>query len=204
MSVGPPFNPLDKKNLGSSVREALLNQPRTPLPLGEKFIGAGVYAIYYQGPFAPYLPIAERNLRDNGRDVPIYVGKAVPKGARKGGFGLDSAPGTVLYDRLAEHCESISLAANLELSDFFCRFLTVDDIWIPLGENLLIETFTPLWNRLIDGFGNHDPGSGRHNGKVPTWDVLHPGREWAKKLKPGKSVQTILSSIEPFFIENPL
>ncbi|MCC6341816.1 MAG: Eco29kI family restriction endonuclease, partial [Bryobacterales bacterium] len=198
MRVELPFNPLDKRNLGTSVAEALLAQQRSPLPPGERFIAAGVYAIYYQGSFEPYRPIAIQNLANNGKDVPIYIGKAVPAGARKGGFGLDSAPGAVLFNRLLEHSESINQVENLSLSDFFCRYLAVDDIWIPLGENLLIEMFSPLWNRVIEGFGNHDPGSGRHQGKRPAWDILHPGRPWASKLQPGKSHDAIISDVLEF------
>lgn len=147
--------------------------------------------------------LSSRNRANNGKDVPIYVGKAVPAGARKGGFGLDAPTGAVLYNRLEEHAESIKASENLKLSDFFCRYLTVDDIWIPLGENLLIEMFSPLWNRLIDGFGNHDPGKGRHQGKIPAWDVIHPGRHWAKKLQAGRSPQSIEESIRKFFSDNP-
>jgi hypothetical protein len=44
--------------------------------------------------------------------------------------------------------------------------------------------FSPLWNRKIDGFGNHDPGSGRYNQQRSPWDVIHPGRPWAAKLQP--------------------
>lgn len=198
------FNPLDKRNLGTSVADALLAQGRSPLPPAEKFEAAGVYAIYYQGSFPLYRPFADRNKTNDGRDVPLYIGKAVPRGARKGGFGLDTDPGSVLYDRLAEHAESINLANNLKLEDFFCRYLAVDDIWIPLGENLLIEMFTPLWNRVIDGFGNHDPGSGRYQGKIPAWDVLHPGRAWAKKLQPGKSERAVLDSVAAYFEKHPL
>lgn len=62
----------------------------------------------------------------------------------------------------------------------------VEDIWIPLGENLLIQQYQPLWNRIIEGFGNHDPGAGRYNGKRPVWDELHPGRTWATKCTPPK------------------
>lgn len=123
----------------------------------------------------------------------------MPAAARKGGFGLDVSPGTVLYSRLAEHAESIQCTENLNLGDFFCRYLAVDDIWIPLGENLLIEMFNPVWNRLVDGFGNHDPGSGRYLGKMPAWDALHPGRTWAKKLQPGKSRGAILAEVARFF-----
>jgi hypothetical protein len=93
-------------------------------------------------------------------------------------------PGMVLYDRLSEHASSIQEAKSLDLADFSCRYLIVDDVWIPLGESLLIERFSPLWNLVIDGFGNHDPGSGRYNQRRSRWDTLHPGRSWAGKCKP--------------------
>lgn len=177
-----PFNPLDKKNLGESVADAMLQQPVGPLP-PSPFIGAGIYAIYYVGDFSMYTEIANKN--ENGLfQWPIYVGKAVPAGARKGGFGLGAEPGQVLYKRLAEHASSIEQTKNIELRDFKCRFLVVDDIWIPLAESLLIEMYLPLWNRKIDGFGNHDPGKGRYNQQRSLWDTVHPGRPWAYKLKP--------------------
>jgi len=177
----PPFNPLDKRNLGESVAEALLETSIHSLP-PEPFIGAGIYAIYYVGNFEPYKLIAKTNLNEN-YSQPIYVGKAVLAGARKGGFGLGAEPGTVLHRRIAEHSESVRRASNLSIDDFRCRFLTVDDIWIPLAESMLIEMFSPIWNKLIDGFGNHDPGSGRYNQQKSQWDTLHPGRAWADKLK---------------------
>lgn len=113
---------------------------------------------------------------------PIYVGKAVPKGARKGGLGFDAGKGKALRDRLGQHAASINEASNLDLSDFHYRALTVDDIWIPLGENVVIEKFQPLWNRVIDGFGNKTPGKGRATQKRSSWDVLHPGRKFVDKL----------------------
>jgi hypothetical protein len=79
--------------------------------------------------------------------------------------------------------ESIEAVNNLDARDFGCRYLTVDDIWIPLGESLLIARFSPIWNTLVDGFGNHDPGKGRHAGLRPRWDTLHPGRAWADRLQ---------------------
>lgn len=177
-----PYNPLDKRSLAESVTNALLNRPINPLPPPEPFVGAGIYAIYYTGDFPLYLYISEQN--KNGQfKLPIYVGKAVPAGARKGGFGLGASPGQVLYKRLVEHAESIIQAINLNIDDFYCRYLVVDDIWIPLGESLLIEMFSPIWNKVIDGFGNHDPGKGRYNQQRSRWDVLHPGRNWATRLK---------------------
>ena len=67
------------------------------------------------------------------------------------------------------------------MADFQARYLTVDDIWIPLGESLLIARFRPIWNRALDGFGNHDPGRGRYNGLRALWDHLHPGRGWTTR-----------------------
>lgn len=178
-----PFNPLDKTNLGESVADALLQQPIGLLPPKEAFLGAGVYAIYYEGDFPLYKDVAAAN-RDERYAWPIYVGKAVPAGARKGGYGLGSDPGQALFRRLVEHAASIEQATNLSGADFRCRFLVVDDIWIPLAESMLIEMFAPLWNKKIDGFGNHDPGKGRHKQQRSQWDELHPGRPWAAKLQP--------------------
>lgn len=162
-----PFNPLDKKNLGASVAEALLTKEVHPLGRLPQFDGAGIYAIYYTGDFEAYAQVARLN-NDGKFMLPIYVGKAVPAGARMGA-GTDVPPGKVLFKRLKEHADSIKSATNLNIEDFFCRFLVVDDIWIPLGESLIISRFTPVWNSLIDGFGNHNPGKGRHAGMRPRW-----------------------------------
>lgn len=138
-----------------------------------------IYAIYYTGGFSLYAKIARRN--QNGKfDCPIYVGKAVPKGGRRG--VLAANVGSVLHSRLSEHAGSITQAQNLELADFVCRYLVVDDIWIPLGESLLIQRFSPIWNSTLDGFGNHDPGGGRRKQQRSPWDVIHPGRPWAARL----------------------
>jgi hypothetical protein len=103
------------------------------------------------------------------------------------------------------------------------RYIAVDDIWIPLGESLLIEMFSPVWNVLVDGFGNHDPGKGRYNqqrspwvGRWLTlmlsagrkallpdkaicwrvWGEIHPGRAWAAKCQSNKrSVEQMLEQV---------
>lgn len=48
-------------------------------------------------------------------------------------------------------------------------------------EAALIKLNRPLWNTVVDGFGNHDPGSGRYEQAKSAWDVLHTGRGWANK-----------------------
>lgn len=177
------YNPLDKINLGKSVADALLEQPVHPLDAIPPFEGAGIYVLYYRGPFPAYAPIAAANAEE--ARWPIYIGKAIPSGGRKGASLTASARGTPLYKRLAEHRDTIREveqgSGTLAVADFQARYLTVDDIWIPLGESLLIARFRPIWNRALDGFGNHDPGKGRYNGLRPLWDHLHPGRGWATR-----------------------
>jgi hypothetical protein len=193
-----PYNPLDKRHLGESVAAALLKKPVGRLPPREQFIGAGIYAIYYFGEFEAYRPIAEKN-RDENPKQPIYVGKAVPPGARKGGFGLGAAPGPAIFKRLREHARSIEEVNNLRLEDLSCRYLISDDIWIPLGESLLIEQFQPLWNVLIEGFGIHKPGKNRPQ-QTSKWDTLHPERKLAKGLPPNPlSVTQLQGMISDFF-----
>lgn len=154
--------------------------PATPLGERGQLTGAGIYALYYTGNFPLYAPLVD--VQSPKRGGPIYVGKAIPKGGRKGGLSKDSAQGTALRDRLAIHATSIAGASNLELHHFYFRALVVDDIWIPLGENAIIEWFRPVWNLALDGFGIKVPGKGRLNQKSSDWDTLHPGRKLAVGL----------------------
>ena len=194
-----PYNPLDKINLGKSVAQALLAQAVVALAETAELQGAGVYAIYYTGPFPAYEPIVTPNRNDESWR-PIYVGKAIPKGGRKGGITADASKGTALRDRLRQHAASIEQANNLELQDFYYRCLMVDDIWIPLGENMLIETFKPIWNIVIDGFGNKDPGNRRATQYRSSWDTLHPGRAFAEKLAGGGTTpEEALRKLERYF-----
>lgn len=193
-----PFNPLDKENLGKSVAEALLRVETEPLAALTQFNGAGIYVIYYCGEFPAYAPIAARN-QGGGFDMPIYVGKAIPPGGRRGGVGLRERPHTALFSRLAEHRQSLVEAENLDVGDFHCRYLLVDDIWIPLGESLLISWFSPLWNLRLDGFGNHTPGEGRFNQMRSAWDTVHPGRSWAARCRERRDTQEqLIADVENY------
>lgn len=173
------FNPLDLRNLGDSIARAMGESEPAPLGSLPKFNGAGIYALYYAGDHAAYAPLVEAN-RAATDPHPIYVGKASPKGGRK---GLASPEvGTSLRSRLSQHARSVSEAVNLELDDFSARWLVLEDVWVSLGETVLIRRHSPVWNAVVDGFGNHAPGSGRSAGLRPRWDVLHPGRSWAAEL----------------------
>ena len=120
--------------------------------------------------------------KDGQFKLPIYVGKAIPEGGRKGGLGKDASTGDALRARLAIHGRSIKQTHSLDIADFFVRHLVVDDIWIPLGENALIEAFKPLWNRALDGFGSNATGAGRLKQVRSPWDTLHPGTKRAAEL----------------------
>jgi hypothetical protein len=194
-----PYNPLEKKNLGDSIASELLSQIPAPLPPPERFKGAGIYAIYYIGNYETYLPIMRAN-SDDLWALPIYVGKATPKGGRKGARGIDEPSGPVLYNRLYEHAKSIREVENLELEHFFCRFLVVDETFISLGEALMIQRFRPLWNMIVDGFGNHDPGGGRKDSLRSLCDTIHPGRSWASKYRERVYDETIFKSIDQHLV----
>lgn len=173
------YNPLDYANLTRNCVDELMKRGPFPLPLTTRFAGAGVYALFYWGEFPPYARI-----RSPDASHPIYVGKAIPPGGRKGRV---TAPGSTafgfsLFGRLAEHAASIQAAENLELSDFLCRFLVVTPLWITMAERFLIEHYRPIWNVCLDGFGLHDPGSGR-NPVISWWDALHPGRQWKAEVR---------------------
>jgi hypothetical protein len=168
-----PYNPLDLTQLGESVERRLLELTPAPLTNVPKTIGPGVYAIYYAGDHELYEPISSRECAQ-----PIYVGKAVPQGGRKG--TVDASRETAaLWERLLEHKYSLDEAKDLDPSDFFVRFLVAVEVFVPLTERVMIQQLKPVWNLIVDGFGNHDPGAGRRNQARPPWDELHPGRWWS-------------------------
>ena len=163
----------------------------------EKFGGAGVYLIYYNGGHPAYSTLAKRN--KSKWNWPIYVGQALPSGVRKGAGGLDTEHGEVLYQRLRDHAKSIELAENLKLQDFRYRWLCVDEVFISLGETLLITKYQPVWNVVVDGFGNHAVGKGRKDMARPAWDILHPGRKWAAALRADIAEEFVIGRISAHF-----
>lgn len=177
--MSAPFNPLDMGNLAKSVVNQIEEMEPVPLDDVKAFYGAGVYALYYTGGFPAYAELAAANAESLVQ--PIYVGKAVPKGGRRGLEAVSHTDTKALSSRIREHAKSVRAAENLDIADFRARWLVVEDIWIALGESAMIRRYRPVWNAVLDGFGNHDPGSGRIAGRRSMWDTLHPGRSWATK-----------------------
>jgi hypothetical protein len=173
------FNPLDLENLGDSIARAIGATDPTPLGALPPFNGAGIYAVYYSGDHPAYSQLVAAN-RIAVEQHPIYVGQAASAGARKG--VAPATGGSALRSRLVQHGNSVAAATNLRLEDFQARWLVLEHVWVNLGESVLIRRHSPVWNSLVEGFGNHDPGAGRLAGAKSPWDVLHPGRGWADRL----------------------
>ncbi len=175
--------------------------PVHSVPVSERFNGTGVYSIYCISKKGIYRDFHKINR--TSFDMPIYVGKAVPKGWRQARTANSTIESSFeLYNRIKEHGRSISLGKGLELSDFFCRFIILEgkesDL-IGTVEAGLIRKYRSIWNTLIDGFGNHDPGKGRYEQAKSDWDVCHPGRLWAEKCQGAHSNKDdLLKKIEEF------
>jgi len=192
------YDPLTYENLMLGLASRFQDLALTPLnakPDIQRIEGPGIYSLHYGGDFAPYEPIADRE------DRPIYVGKAVPPGSRKGKPPNPSAP--QLRRRITEHAGSIDQAQNLRVEDFSFRALAVEPVWITLAERFLIDHFRPVWNLCLDGFGDHDPGSGRHQGQRSWWDTLHPGRPWSRNLRAVKSRDAGMTMVQDFLRTEP-
>ena len=193
-----PYNPLSKFNLARSIEGEILARPLVTFSDLGRFEGAGIYALYYAGDFEAYGSLKASLLTLNPR--PIYVGKAIPEGGRTGGLRKDDFVTRALKNRLAKHGRSIASANNLEIDDFLVRYLIVDDVWIPLGENMLIESYQPVWNKVVAGFGNNPLGKGRRDQKVSLWDILHPGRIVGVDMASQESTQAeLVDRVKRFF-----
>jgi hypothetical protein len=195
------FDPTSPKVIGKMVADALLLQDKESLADAVKhsFYGAGVYAVYYHGPFDCYGPIADK-------DHPIYVGKADPDALHA---LTPQEQGLRLFTRLKDHNRSLANAENLMLSDFDCRYLVVRSAWVETAEDLLIDWFKPVWNnelKVCYGFGKHGDSAGTRSNERSPWDTLHPGRAWAKSNEntPNKkSVAQIRADIAEHFKKYP-
>jgi hypothetical protein len=186
--------------------KVVLEQPVVALGSLNPFEGSGIYVIYYTGNFPAYLPLARENLVQNwGR--PIYVGEATRKGGRKGGVLAEGPAGRAIFDRLGNHADSLRSAENLAIEDFWCRYLVLKDFFIPLCESLLIDRYEPIWNKLIDGFGNKALGGPRQREQAKSmWDVLHPGRAGAA-IRPNKkypAAEPLVAAVEKFLAGEPV
>ena len=189
------YDPLtyDKLMLGLTLWFERVDKSRLDSIDEQQVRGSGIYALFYTGSLGAYSPIS-----DGKR--PIYVGKAVPPGSRKGGMSVN-VENPALRTRLNSHLKSVRDAENLEAGDFLFRSLAVVPVWITLAERFLIDNYNPVWNVCLEGFGKHDSGKARSAGKRSWWDVFHPGREWARREQIGdKSIQDADLMLKTYFL----
>jgi Eco29kI restriction endonuclease len=165
------FDPLAVENVGVTLAVELLEQPLLAMPPDQPFAGAGVYALYYSGPHDAYQDLV--GLDCDRFKYPIYIGKASGESAKQG-FNPNGGNARKLYDRISEHAGSIEAVSNLNLADFKCRALVLNDAYIALAESVMIRAFRPPWNGM--SFGSKVVGVNRMGGKPGLWDSLHPGR----------------------------
>ncbi|WP_182112790.1 Eco29kI family restriction endonuclease [Actinotalea sp. JY-7876] len=160
------------------LREKLEAAPLLPFP-PPAFRGAGVYALYYNGPFTLYAPLVAA-----GATVPVYVGKAAAGNSSYG--DPTDQDGYNLLERIQDHTRSVGEASNVDVADFRVRYLVLDDAWVVLAERALLRAYRPvLWNAVMTGFGSNAPGGARGNGRS-VWDTIHPGRVRAANLPAGR------------------
>ncbi len=173
-----PFDPLSVENIGVTLAIELLEQPVWQLP-PPKFVGAGVYAIYYSGTHPAYAGLVGLDNGVGGSKYPVYIGKATRENAKQG-FNPRPTAYAKIWERLTQHAESIQSVQDakfdteLQLVDFKCRYLVLNEAYISLAESVLIATFRPAWNGM--GFGSKVVGGKRMTGRPSLWDSLHPGR----------------------------
>ena len=187
------YDPLTWENLMAGLVVRFEQQPPVSFSEIDDAQGPGIYALFYVGNHPAYESITRT-------PQPIYVGKAVPRGTRKG--SLEGQGERALKDRLRNHRRSIDAATNLQTNDFLCRFLSVIPVWITLAERFLVDHYRPIWNTEIDGFGNNPQGRHRQSGERSWWDTLHPGRDWATKRTPKGTQVEALAIVYRFFSED--
>lgn len=193
------FDPSNPKIVGRFVSLALVAQDRVPLKEVPSFYGSGIYAIYYNGPFALYKPISKT-------ETPIYVGQAAPEVSNA---RTPIEQGDRLCGRLNTHKDNIGRATStLKIEHFEFRSLVVQSGWETAAEDYLIHLFHPIWNKeskILYGLGKHGDSADTRGNKRSPWDTLHPGRGWAgnKKLADAKPLHQIESELKEHFAEHP-
>ena len=111
------YDPLTYDNLMAGLAWRFRQRPQQRLATVEEVEGLVVYALFYAGGLNAYRVIS-------GGENPIYVGKAVPPGSRKG-TGVDASK-PALRSRLREHTRSIDAAEDLEVAEFTYKHMAIE------------------------------------------------------------------------------
>ena len=141
-----------------------------------RFVGSGVYAIYCTARKGIYERYGNKVNR-MGYNVPIYVGKAVPKGCaddEKMRFDMLSCQEQLEFWR-----KKINVAVGLSISDFRCRIYALkgfDRVYIDGVFKMMFESFCPAWNMMFADGSSLD-------GVAARWREIHSERFHGKADK---------------------
>ena len=111
-----------------------------------RFTGSGVYAIYCTAKKGIYERYGNKVNR-MGYDVPIYVGKAVPKGFSDIGFNTLSC-----HEQLDFWHERIKKSLGFVTGDFLCRFHVMEKDYAKYINGMycmLLKIYHPVWNKVF-------------------------------------------------------
>ena len=137
------------------------------------FKGAGVYAIYCTARSGIYERYGNKVNR-TGYNVPIYVGKAVPKGWWQiRTAGLDTLP---IAEQVELWMDLVKRSIGLKLEDFHIRAFEVSIDILRGIQLLMLRTYHPLWNRL---FASHKTAKALKS----SWARIHSVRFRSKADK---------------------
>ena len=114
-----------------------------------RFVGSGVYAIYCTAKKGIYERYGNKVNR-MGYNVPIYVGKAVPKGWH--GDGCFET--LTCQEQLSFWHHKIKSAIGFSTEDFVCRIFAIDEFCekeINCVHGMMMESYHPVWNKVFVG-----------------------------------------------------
>ena len=141
-----------------------------------RFTGSGVYAIYCTARKGIYERYGNKVNR-MGYNVPIYVGKAVPKGCANGdAISFDMLP---CHAQLEFWHKKINAALGLSINDFRCRVYPLDKfgrVYIGGIFKVMYECFRPAWNMVFADGSSLD-------GVASRWCEIHSERFHSKADK---------------------
>lgn len=139
-----------------------------------RFTGSGVYAIYCTAKKGIYERYGNKVNR-MGYNVPIYVGKAVPKGIDN--CGLRCFEMHTCQNQLVFWYNEIKKSLGLSREDFHCRVLAIDRFdKINGAYGMILEYYHPVWNKVFVECKSSDD-------IVLHWNKIHSVRFCSKAEK---------------------
>jgi hypothetical protein len=99
--------------------------------------------------------------------------------------------------RLTEHRFSIE-QVGLGVENFTYRFIPLSVGWTRMAEWLLTNSFHPVWNKVLKGFGNKSSFSDDRakSTKICMFDTFHPGRKAVTGGRQTRSLEKVTEHLK--------